>query len=171
MAIKPTPYEELLGHVRQSPRFRILSLHPYVAEGRIAMPYRYFAGPVARRFFAALRDEGRILGVRCEGCGTVYVPPPSVCGPCFREPGQWVKLNARGRLLSHATPSYHLPIHPSDRPPTYGLVLLEGADTPFVHLLGECTRSDLRPGLRVEAVFREKREGNILDIQYFRPLH
>jgi len=51
----------------------------------------------------------------------------------------------------------------------YALVRLDGADTGFLHLLGEADTKGLRIGMRVEAVFGEERVGNILDIRYFRP--
>ena len=53
----------------------------------------------------------------------------------------------------------------------YGVIKLEGADTGLTHLLGEVDPADLRPGLLLEAVFKEpeQRRGHILDILYFRP--
>jgi uncharacterized OB-fold protein len=46
---------------------------------------------------------------------------------------------------------------------------LDGASTGLVHLLGEIDLNDISVGLRVKAVFREVREGNYLDIKYFKP--
>jgi uncharacterized OB-fold protein len=51
-----------------------------------------------------------------------------------------------------------------------GIVKLDGADTGLVHLLGGVDIGKLRVGMRMQAVFREKRQGNYLDIEYFRPL-
>lgn len=167
---KPTPYADMFDRVRPSERFKILSLDPFVARGRLAMAYRYFAGPVAGRFFRELRDHRRIMGIRCRTCGTVYVPPPSVCGQCFEIPTEWVEVAPRGILESYTCANYSLPVHPVSTPVIYGLVRLDGADTNLIHLLGEVDPHALRSGLEVEAVFKEERQGNILDIRYFRPL-
>lgn len=167
---KPTAYSDFLARIHPSRRFNLLSLDPYVAEGRLAMPYRYFPGPVATRFFQELRDGQRILGIRCPQCNTVYVPPVSTCGRCFEGLEEWVEVGRGGVLQSFTMTHYTLPIHPAPAPLIHGLVRLDGADTGLLHLLGEAEYATLRIGMRVEAVFREKRVGNILDIQYFRPV-
>jgi len=59
-----------------------------------------------------------------------------------------------------------------------GMIELDGADNGFVHYVGgiddlaniEKTAQKIYPGIRVEAVWREKRVGNILDIEYFKPV-
>ncbi len=48
------------------------------------------------------------------------------------------------------------------------LIRLDGADTAFVHFVGETDAP--RIGSRVVAVFAETRSGSILDIAYFKPL-
>ena len=50
-------------------------------------------------------------------------------------------------------------------------VLLEGADIPFMALIQECDASDVRMGLRVEAVWEEpdRRVPNLESLRYFRP--
>jgi len=55
-------------------------------------------------------------------------------------------------------------------PLIYGLIRLDGADTNFVHLLGEIDPAAIEIGMRVEAVFKEERGGSILDIAYFKPI-
>jgi hypothetical protein len=59
---------------------------------------------------------------------------------------------------------------PVEPPIIYGVVQLDGADTGFVHMLGEVDPEQLRIGMRVQAVFKDERSGGILDIRYFRPL-
>jgi uncharacterized OB-fold protein len=56
-------------------------------------------------------------------------------------------------------------------PVAYGIIKLDGADTGFVHMLGEVDLDKIKIGMRVKAVFREdERKGNILDINYFKPV-
>ena len=167
---KPSKYSDFFHLITPGKRLNVLSLDPYVAEGRLAMPYRYFPGPVASRFFLELRDNKKILGIRCPSCGLVYVPPESTCGRCFNRLDQWVEVGNKGELETYTVTRYPLQIHPVPEPVIYGQIRLEGADTGFLHLLGEVTPEDLHRGMRVEAVFREQRSGNILDISHFRPV-
>jgi len=167
---KPSAYSDLIKYIEPSERLKILSFDPYVAEGRIAMPYRYFPGPVATRFFLALRDEARILGIRCPKCRIVYVPPEPTCGRCFSRLEEWVEVGKEGIIQSYTVTHYSLPVHPAKTPVIYGLIKLDRADTALLHILDGVHGNDLKMGTRVEAVFREKRSGNILDIEYFRPV-
>lgn len=165
---KPSKYTDMLHLIAPSKGLTVLSLDPYVAGGRLAMPYRYFPGPIATRFFLELRDNQRIVGIRCPTCGIVYVPPETTCGTCFEKLEEWVEVGKRGVLQSYTITHYRLPVHPDHTPFIYGVVKLDGADTGFLHFLGEVDAGALRIGMIMEAVFREKRVGNILDIKYFR---
>jgi len=166
---KPSKYTDMLHLITPSKGLNVLSLDPYVAEGRLAMPYRYFPGPIATRFFLELRDNQRIMGIRCPTCGIVYVPPETTCGKCFEKLEEWVEVGNKGVLQSYTVTHYTLPVHPDHTPIIYGLVKLDGADTGFLHFLGEVENGALQIGMKMEAVFREERVGNILDIKYFRP--
>lgn len=169
MENKPTKYTDLLHVVTSSKMFNVVSLDPLVAEGRIAMPYRYFPGSVASRFFVELRDHQKIFGIRCTTCDIVYVPPEATCGRCFEQLEEWIEVGTQGFLETYTLTHYQLPIHPGPVPLMHGLIKLDGADTGFVHLLGEVNLQSIKIGMRMEAVFKEKREGTILDILYFRP--
>ncbi len=50
-------------------------------------------------------------------------------------------------------------------------VKLDGSDGGLVHRLGEVSPDEVEIGMTVEAVFKAKgkREGSILDIEYFKP--
>jgi uncharacterized OB-fold protein len=49
---------------------------------------------------------------------------------------------------------------------------MDGADTGFVHMLGEVDPEQLKEGIKVEAIFKvkEERQASILDIKYFKPV-
>lgn len=141
----------------------------YQVSGKLEIPYRYFAGEFLSRFFVELRDHKKILGVRCPTCAVVFFPPRSICGRCLSPLGEWVELGDTGTLQSFTVVRYSEPTHPLQAPFVLGLIKLDGADTGMLHLIGEAELSALRAGLRLRAVFKEKREGEILDILYFRP--
>lgn len=139
----------------------------------IKVPYGWDAGEYASKFFTEIRDNGKILGTRCSSCGKTYIPPRSTCSKCFDHIDEWVELGKQGTLLTYTVVNYEFPlIQPSEPPILYGIIKLDQADTGFVHILDEVDLDDLEPGLRVEAVLKDKdeREGNILDIRYFRPV-
>ena len=54
--------------------------------------------PVVNRFYAFLR-EGKIMGIRCPGCGNVMFPPSGLCPECARHDVSWVPMSGRGKLL------------------------------------------------------------------------
>jgi uncharacterized OB-fold protein len=61
-------------------------------------------------------------------------------------------------------------VQPLKPPFGYGIIRLDGADTGMAHLLSGSDPAKWRIGMRAKAVFKEKRSGNILDIEYFQPL-
>ncbi|MEW6553931.1 MAG: Zn-ribbon domain-containing OB-fold protein [Actinomycetota bacterium] len=141
-----------------------------VMEGRIKVPYRWFAGEVGTRYLESLRDAGKFLGTRCSGCDKVYHVPRRNCPDCFEECSEWVELGSSGILETYTVVRKHHPqLAPLPLPYGYGIIKLEGADTGFLHLLGEFDDKDLEVGMLVEAVFSDARQGNILDVKYFRP--
>ena len=135
------------------------TVEPVSVEGRIRIPYRWPAGKLGTHFLAALRDEGKILGLRCAACDVVHVPPRPSCIECGRTPEEWVPVGPEGELRAWTTRGGE----------TYGLVQLDRSSTYIVHRLisDGCA---LGHGQRVTAVFAEARTGAVTDILGFRPL-
>lgn len=142
----------------------------WIYHGQIKIPNSYSAGAVGSRFLIELRDKKRIMGTRCPACNRVYVPARSICKDCFGQLDEWVEVSDRGTVLTYAVDHESKPIQPMATPIIYGIIQLDGADTGFVHMLGEVDPEQLRVGMKVQAVFKEERVGNILDIKYFKPL-
>lgn len=136
-------------------------------KGQIAVPYTWWVGEVGSRFLIALRDEKKILGNRCEGCGTVYVPPRKNCGQCFTDIDEWVELSDEGVVTAHTIIRFQYPVQPVQPPFAYAVIKLDGADVGLVHIIKE-NLDQLKNGVRVRAQFREDRTGHILDIDSFR---
>lgn len=137
-------------------------------------PYRYSMGTVPSFFFRMIRDEKRIFGRKCLKCGTVYLPPRPVCGPCFVPTTEWVEVGPRGTLAGF-TVVYFTFLDPMtgkrrEVPYGYGMVTLDGTDRRFQHFLSENDPKKLQVGMRMEPVFAELRKGNLGDILCFRPV-
>jgi uncharacterized OB-fold protein len=144
----------------------------WLYHGKIHIPNTYSAGAVGSRFLIELRDNERIMGTRCPTCNLVYVPARSVCRDCFGQLSEWVEVSQQGTLLTYTVACESNPVQPWEPPVAYGIVQLDGADTGFVHMLGEVDPEQLKVGMKVRAVFKVKKErqASILDIKYFKPL-
>ncbi len=129
----------------------------------------YEVGRTNGRFFAALRDEGRILATRCPACERTYLPPRISCHECFAELHDWVDAGDVGTLVSFTIVREPGMLQPAVRPYVLGVIKLDGADTALVHYLGEVDPAAVTIGMRVRAVLADERAGNIWDIRYFKP--
>jgi acyl dehydratase len=140
----------------------------FVVEGKLALPYKYFAGRTGSRFLVALRDEQTILGLRCPKCDRVYVPPRHSCehhvGEILTE---WVPLSGRGVVKGFTVVRYEEPYQPTKPPYVLALIALDGAYGSIVHLVKGVAPRDMRVGLRVRAVFAKQRSASILDVSHF----
>lgn len=147
-----------------------------IVEGVISLPYRFAMGPVFTRFFEELKNK-RIMGTRCRICNRVLVPARKFCPRCFEELSEWVQVGERGTIRTWTFITFSFSGQPKKPPYITALIDLEGADTALSHFIGGVDLSDLekvreqvRIGMKVEAKWRDKREGNIYDIEYFRPI-
>ncbi len=140
----------------------------FVIEGKMALPYQYFAGAVGSRFIVSLRNERQILGVRCPQCEKTFVPPRETCERCFAPlTDHWVKVEAAGVVTGFTVVRYAEPYQPKEPPYVLALIKLDGADTPITHLLECGDVGNARVGMRVRAVFSGEQKDNILNIAHF----
>ncbi|MGC8809249.1 MAG: Zn-ribbon domain-containing OB-fold protein [bacterium] len=145
-------------------------LEPIVERQVLKVPYRYNMGKVASKFFIEIRDHKKILGIKCPKCQIIYVPPRSTCGKCFSLLQEWVEVSDQGTLETFTVVNYSTTVQPVPAPLIYGIIKLDGADTGLAHLIGETDPEKLRIGMRLKAVFKDERRGNMLDILYFKPI-
>jgi hypothetical protein len=138
---------------------------------RIKLPYTWHVGKGGSRFYQEIKDNCKIWGIKCPKCEWVFVPPRETCPRCYCDMRAWIELSDTGTLLTYTVTRYSVPgIQPQKPPFALGIIKLDGASSGLVHLLGEIKLRDISVGMRVKAVFREVREGNYLDIKYFKPL-
>jgi len=151
---------------------KLEELEPFVFAGKLDIPNTYSAGMVGSRFLIELRDNKKIMGIKCPTCNRVYVPPRSTCKYCFGKLSELIEVSQKGTLLTYAVAYQQNPVQPLETPIAFGIVQLDGADTGFVHMLGEVEPGQLKIGMKVKAVFKVKKErqASILDIKYFKPL-
>ena len=145
--------------------------HSFVIEGKMALPYQYFAGATGSKFIVALRDEKRILGVRCDKCDKTFIPPRQTCERCFSDlTGKWVELEPTGEVTGFTVIRYAEPYQPKEPPYVLALIKLDGADTPIAHILECGDTTNARIGMKVKAVFADEPASSLLDIRHFEPV-
>ena len=139
-------------------------------EGKLALPYQYFAGKTGSKFLTTLRDEKKILGIKCDRCNKVFVPPRSACEHHITEEcTEWVELPGTGTVTGFTVVRYEEPYQPAKPPYVLALIKLDGADTALTHVLKGVSPSEARVGLKVKAVFAEESTSTIMDIDHFAP--
>lgn len=143
----------------------------YTIDGKLALPYTYFAGRVGSEFITTIRDHKKIKGVRCTTCDTVFVPPRQTCERCMETiSGNWVDLGATGELVNFTVVRYDDGHLPRKAPFVLGLIKLAGADTPLVHIIDGIDPEQVEVGMTVQAVFADESTNTILDIDRFEPV-
>jgi uncharacterized OB-fold protein len=143
-----------------------------VYQSKINVPYSWWAGDTASKFYITLRDEKKIIGTKCTACNKVFLPPRKVCPSCFTENTEWVNISDEGTVLTFTVARRQFAAIPHDRqvPVIWGLIKLDGADTAMLHYLDEIKPENVTVGMRVKAVFSEGRNGTIRDISHFKPV-
>ncbi len=149
---------------------KLKDLDVFVYHGKIFIPNTYTAGATGSRFLIELRENKKIMGTRCPACEQVYVPARSICKYCYGQLDQWAEVSDTGTLETYTVDGHTNGVQPVAAPIIYGIIRLDGATTGLVHMLSEVDFEKLVIGMRVKAVFAEKRVGSILDIKYFKPL-
>ncbi|WP_173362698.1 Zn-ribbon domain-containing OB-fold protein [Mycolicibacterium gilvum] len=121
-------------------------------------------------FLRAL-EQGTLLGARSGETGKVYFPPKEADPATGLELNNFVELPDKGTVTTFAI--INIPFAGQRIKPPYvaAYVLLDGADIPFLHLVTEIDPSEVRMGMRVQAVWKPEEEWGlgIDNIDYFRP--
>jgi uncharacterized protein len=141
---------------------------PTKVPGELSVSFRYTPGVGNSAFFEALRDRGVFVGARCDRCEITYVPARIFCERCLRELEPGVECGPGGELVSWTIARIDVDERPLDRPVTYGMIRLDGADTVLLHRLIDLN-GDPEIGMRLLAVLAADRDGSILDVEGFAP--
>ena len=140
--------------------------------GHMEADYAYAHGIAGDRFFEEIKENSRIMGAKCRKCGLVYVPPRFFCERCFEKLDDWVEVGKRGAVHTYTVAYIDVDGSKLEAPIIWAVIQVDNAHGGLVHKLGEINPENVKIGMRVEAVFKEKeeREGSILDIKYFKPM-
>jgi uncharacterized OB-fold protein len=135
----------------------------------IRLHYRHSTSVEESGYLRALA-EGRITGRRCPACRKVYVPP-RVCPACGVATDEEVEVADRGTVTTFCV--VNVPFAGQRLTPPYVVaqVLLDGADIPIPHLVLGVPAAEVRMGLRVTAVWRDRADWSTTpeNIDHFEP--
>ncbi len=145
--------------------------HCFTVEGMLALPYSYFAGRVGSKFLKTIRDEKKILGIRCSKCKKVFVPPRQTCDVCLEDiRDNWVDVRNTGEVTNFTVVRYNDKHLPRKAPYVLAMIRLDGADTSLVHIVEGINVEKAKVGLKVRAVFAKETTSTLLDIDHFEPV-
>ncbi len=136
----------------------------------ISMRYDYSIGVGMSAFMRAIR-EGKLLGARCPDTGKVYVPSCLTSVETASPMSELVELPDRGVVYTYCIVNIKFYEQVLDIPYAYAYIVLDGADSAIMHLVQECTIEEMRPGMRVQAVWKDSSEWteSLENIRYFKP--
>jgi uncharacterized OB-fold protein len=133
--------------------------------------YNYRVGPYLERYIQEL-GSGKIMAVKCGGCGRVAVPPRKICGECNLVMDDWVEVGPAGTVenytVGHVTLNKGL-VEPADPPVMLALIKLDGATSLLAGEVRGIEPTDLKSGIRVKAVFADPAGNNLADLDHFEP--
>ncbi len=135
----------------------------------IRLHYRHTTSAEESRYLRALA-EGRLIGQRCPVCRKVYVPP-RVCPADGVPPDEVVPLPDRGTVTTFCVVNVPFAGQRLEPPYVVAQVLLDGADIPMSHLILGIPAEQVRMGMRVAAVWRDRAGWSTTpeNIAHFRP--
>lgn len=142
---------------------------------RWELDFRLNVGETDQRFGEGLKNK-RILGNQCPDCGNVFVPPQTYCDECLVEPDEWTEQGPEA-VLESWTVTFREFRNLPEPPYMNGVIRVGESETCFLHFLGgvdydepEDLLDAVESGTRVRPVWRDEREGDIQDIEYFTPV-
>lgn len=133
--------------------------------------YNYRVGQYVERFIKGL-GEKKILGVRCPGDDSVFVPPRKYCGKCNKIMDEWVEVGPAGTVENFSIAHVSLEkgvVRKADSEYVVAMVKLDGAGSLLPALIKGISPSAVENGMRVKAVFKDPATDSLSDLSHFEP--
>jgi len=123
---------------------------------------REFSGTSYYQFL----DEKKLMGSRCQSCGTLHAPPRRLCPVCYAEDMAWVEMSGEGTLLAfttiHIAPTAMIEAgYDRKNPYCTGIVRLPEGPAVSAQILGvDPTRpQEIEIGMPLQVTFVQRGEG------------
>lgn len=97
-------------------------------------------------------NERKLMGVKCERCGKILLPPRQLCPICLSTNLKWIQLKGKGKLLTYTTIYVAPEKFQHMAPYTFGIVELEeGVRLPGI--IQGVKAEDIKIGMSLEVDF------------------
>jgi uncharacterized OB-fold protein len=124
-------------------------------------------GPVVGRFLTELRDR-KVFGIKGTD-GKVLVPPLEYDPETFEALEEFIEVKQTGVIQTWCWVNKPREKHLMDKPFAWAMILLDGADTPLLHMVDAAKEENMSTGMRVKIRWADKTQGSITDIECFEP--
>jgi uncharacterized OB-fold protein len=81
-------------------------------------------------------EEGRVMGLKCDRCGSYEFPPVTVCNNCAGTNLSWIEMSGEGKLAAFSLAIEADPPFADFAPFIYGAVVLKEGPTFHSMILG-----------------------------------
>lgn len=135
------------------------------ADFQLGFTYTRSPGEIMGKFLAALKQQ-QLYGIKAND-GKVLFPPTEYDPRNSDALNNFVPVKDTGTLLYWTWIEKPRDHHMIDQPFAFGMVQLDGADTPFLHRVFADSADALSPGMQVKLQWEENRVGAITDIRGF----
>jgi len=123
-------------------------------------------------------NEEKLMGSRCKKCGTLFVPPRSICIKCYATEMEWVEMKGKGKLAAFTCISVGPPFMVAEgydrkRPYVSGVVALEEGTRAVARIEGVdgSKPETIKIGAPLQVEFLHRGEGDNLEtLLAFKPL-
>jgi len=138
------------------------------ANFNLGFTYTRSTGPIVGHFLTCLQSC-KIMGIK-NSKGKVLMPPVEFDPETGEELSEFVEVSNKGTVVSWSWVYSPLSKHPIEEPFAWCLILLDGADTNFLHAVKISSEKKMKTGMRVKACWAFPPEGSIKDISFFEPI-
>jgi uncharacterized protein len=177
--VTPRWRAQRVGHLRDIEAFVLgeSAAAPEPCEGE---PVTRFKSPTRLEYVVTAGDntigflegilDGKLIGTRCPSCSKVYLPPRGACPICVVAMTEPVEVSQRGTVTTFSIVRF--PFEGQALTPPYACahILLDGADVPLLHVVGDCDVDTVRMGMRVGAVWVDDIKPTLASVRYFHPV-
>jgi len=123
---------------------------------------------VMEKYVAGLKDK-KVMGTKCPDCGRVYAPPTGLCGKCYRTLSDWVEVKGDAELVMYTVGYTAITGDALKKPIITGMIRFIGSDSWFLANIRDAKPEEIKPGMKLKPVWREKPKGQLGDIEYYIP--
>lgn len=134
----------------------------------VRLDYTVTAGSVTADFLEAILQK-KLVGRRCPKCECVYLPPRSACPTCAVITTEQVPVGPGGTVTTFSVIRFPFEGQVLEPPYACAHILLDGTDTPLLHIVGNCDVDEMRMGMRVVAKWADELIPSLAAVRYFEP--